>query len=106
MVNAEGQVLNTFNSSQLPLGIIDMQAGSGALETFELQVGAQLILCSDGLLEAENAVSVQFGMSSLLAAVANTKGDERFNILKTALASHLGDRHANDDISVMLIDCD
>ncbi|MBS1160049.1 MAG: hypothetical protein H6R15_2468 [Proteobacteria bacterium] len=100
-----GRSEQVFSPANLPLGIVD----NGEMEcqpvTFTWTPESQIVLCSDGLIEANDAHGKQFGISGLLAAAANTSPTIRFQQIEQALAKHLDGTIAADDISLMLIDC-
>ncbi|MBU1364408.1 MAG: response regulator [Gammaproteobacteria bacterium] len=100
-----GRVSQTFPSSNLPLGIVSNDELGGEPQHFNWVEESQLVLCSDGLLEANNPQGVQFGATGLIAASANTSPTERFERIESALAAHQNGGVAGDDISLMLIDC-
>jgi len=72
---------------------------------FEWNPESQLLICSDGFLEALNKDGQQFGTAGLAAAAANTSPSTRFTEIDAALGSHLEGTVATDDISLMIIDC-
>ncbi len=100
-----GRTKHTFPSDNLPLGIV----GNESLEcnpiAFDWESESQIMLYSDGLLEAADARGEQFGSTRLLSATANTAPGMRFSAVEQALAEHLGKQSASDDVSLMLIDC-
>jgi len=100
-----GRIARTFPSANLPLGIVSNDELGGTPQHFDWADESQLILCSDGLLEATNPEGVQFGIGGLMAATANTSPIERFAKIEAALATHQNSGIASDDISLMLIDC-
>jgi two-component system, HptB-dependent secretion and biofilm response regulator len=100
-----GRVASTFPSSNLPLGIVSDDELGGDPQHFSWANESQLILCSDGLLEASNPQGAQFGVDGLIAATANSFPNNRFAKIEAALASHQNGVVASDDISLMLIDC-
>lgn len=100
-----GRVASTFPSANLPLGIVSTEELGGEPQHFNWADESQLILCSDGLLEATNPQGLQFGIDGLIAATANTSPTDRFAKIEAALAAHQNNGVANDDISLMLIDC-
>ena len=100
-----GRVARTFQSANLPLGIVSNDELGGDPEHFSWADESQLVLCSDGLLEATNASGIQFGTERLIAATANTSPSDRFAKIESTLAKHQGECIASDDISLMLIDC-
>ncbi|AXS78865.1 response regulator [Dechloromonas sp. HYN0024] len=100
-----GRVATTFPSINLPLGIVGNDELGGDPLHFSWSDESQLVLCSDGLLEATDPLGVQFGVERLIAATANTSPTDRFTKIEAALAGHQGTAIASDDISLMLIDC-
>jgi PAS domain S-box-containing protein len=100
-----GRVARTFPSANLPLGIVSNDELGGNPQHFSWTDESQLVLCSDGLLEATSPQGSQFGVEGLIAATANTSPNDRFAKIEAALALHQKNGVASDDISLMLIDC-
>ena len=100
-----GRVEKTFPSANLPLGIVTSEELGGEPHHFTWASESQLVLCSDGLLEATNPQGAQFGVDGLIAATANTSPTDRFGKIEVALAAHQNGCAASDDMSLMLIDC-
>ncbi|MCK6411500.1 MAG: PAS domain S-box protein [Azonexus sp.] len=100
-----GRASRSFESDNLALGIIGNEELDCKPTAFTWDTESQLILCSDGLLEAENNNGVQFGTEGLFAAIANTSPEDRFARIESALSKHLQDQLASDDVSLMVIDC-
>jgi len=105
MFDRWGRATRVFESDNLALGIIGNEELDCKPVAFTWEDESQLVLCSDGLLEASNNNGDQFGTEGLLASTANTSPDIRFNKIETALAKHLQDQVASDDVSLMVIDC-
>ncbi|MCE1239819.1 MAG: SpoIIE family protein phosphatase [Azonexaceae bacterium] len=101
----DGEVLSRFPSSNLPLGISACTVEEIAPAGFSWPAGAQLVLCSDGLLEAADREGRQFGIERLLRVLTVNQPAMRFTAIETAFAEHLGDATAGDDVSLMVIDC-
>lgn len=100
-----GRDEQVFDSANLPLGIVDNEQLDCQPVKFTWLKESQIILCSDGLLEAENPEGQQFTQKGLHSAIANTSPHERFAKIEAALHNHLNGAIASDDISLMLIDC-
>jgi PAS domain S-box-containing protein len=100
-----GREEQVFNSANLPLGIVDTAQLDCQPVKFSWLKESQIILCSDGLLEAENHQGQQFGQAGLNQAIVNTSPQNRFTEIETALRKHLDGALASDDISLMIIDC-
>jgi len=100
-----GRIAQTFASENLPLGIVDNDQMLCQPIVFSWAAESQLVLCSDGLLEATNKDGIQFGTEALAAAAANTPPEARFHAIDSALSRHLAGNLASDDVSLMVIDC-
>jgi PAS domain S-box-containing protein len=105
LLDSEGREIQRFAPENLPLGILDNSSLSAQPNEFTWPAGSQIVLCSDGLLEASNAEGEQLGTSGLRAAFATGAARNCFENIENVLARHLGDRIAADDISLMVIDC-
>jgi serine phosphatase RsbU (regulator of sigma subunit) len=105
MFDRWGRRTHEFLSTNLPLGIVDNQTLSCTPLPFTWGKEDQLVICSDGLLEATNTDGVQFGIEGLMAATANSSPENRFKKIEAELERHLVNSIAADDISLMIIDC-
>ena len=105
LFDRNGRITATFPSANLPLGIVSSAELGGTPQTFTWDAESQLVLCSDGLLEATNPSNEQFGKIGLIGAVANTLPGDRFEKILAALETHQNGCPASDDVSLMLIDC-
>lgn len=105
VIDATGKVRARVASANLPLGIDVSDLESIRHDSVVLQSGDQLVLFSDGLIEAANPQEQAFGYERLCAALAMVAADERLESVKLALAQHLGEEAPHDDVSLMLIDC-
>lgn len=104
-VNERGQVIQRFVSRQLPLGILPSTDAGIVHEDFHWDEASQIVLCSDGLTEAENGEGQQFGLAGLEAALCEAPHSARVKGLRQALTRHLGRQAAADDVSVLILDC-
>ncbi len=100
-----GREEQVFNSANLPLGIVTNEQLDCQPVKFSWLKESQIILCSDGLLEAENRSGEQFSHTGLSQAISNTSPQNRFGKIEEALQLHLDGNLASDDISLMIIDC-
>lgn len=104
-VDNQGRVMQRFTSRQLPLGILPSEEAVIQQEEFSWDESSQIVLCSDGLTEAENAAGEAFGLSGLEATLRDSPRNERVRGLRQALSRHLGRQAAADDVSVLILDC-
>ncbi|HEX5801679.1 MAG TPA: SpoIIE family protein phosphatase [Azospira sp.] len=107
LLDAEGNSLREFGSGELPLGIVD----NGAIDFRPLRFNwprdgnCQLVLCSDGLIEAESADGVAFGRERLLSTLRGKSARDRRDALQDALLTHLDTTPPQDDVSLLLVSC-
>jgi len=104
LIDADGRVQRSLHSAQLPLGIIEFDEATCATDSLPSAPGAQLVLFSDGLVEARNAEDEEFGMDRLVAALASAPPAERLAAVKDAVLEHTGAEAPHDDTTLVLID--
>jgi CheY-like chemotaxis protein/anti-sigma regulatory factor (Ser/Thr protein kinase) len=104
-VDEDGEVLRTFASLHPPLGILPESAFSAAVEVYQWPVPGQLLVCSDGLLEAEDAEGIPFSLAGLTSALPETPPRDRPDRIMAALRHHLAGAPQLDDISLVAVEC-
>lgn len=106
VVDAAGRIVSRLDANNLPLGVDYLQ--QDAVTTLSINdaqaAGMQLVMYSDGLVEAQNAAGEAFGIDRLAAALASAPPATRVEAVKDAVNRHLGSQPAHDDISVVLVD--
>ena len=100
----ENGKLHKFRSQHLPLGVVGANAFDATTEISQAQPGA-LLLCSDGLTDAENASGEPFGEDQFETLLRSSQPEKLFDNILSALESHLGGLIAHDDISLVLAQC-
>lgn len=104
LLDSRGEVLQRFPSRHIALGVVDGDASHGEASTFAWHAGVQLLLYSDGLIEACDAQGSAFGDERLLATLAGKAPTARAGAIRKALSRHLAAGHAHDDVSLLLLD--
>ena len=105
LISQEGQVVHAFKSVNLPLGILD-RTFAARTEVYQWQEsGGQFMVHSDGLAEAENEQGESFGAERLVATLLAAPPAGRLAAVQAAVKEHLGSRHAFDDMTLLLLDC-
>lgn len=103
-VNAEGQVVMQWASSHPPLGILPDSVFSSMTETALINEPGDLLLCSDGLVEAENPAGQWLGLGGVVdLLVGGDTSQARFNRLLQGVEAHLDGGQGRDDISFLMV---
>jgi len=103
-INARGEIAMQWVSNHPPLGILPDPLFSGLTETVVFREPGDLVLCSDGLTEAENPQGAWFGIQGVHTHLARARSSEqRFNSLRAGISEHLAGRPGRDDISALLV---
>ena len=105
LLDEAGGLVRRFESRHLPLGIVRSHEMSCAPETIELRHNGQIVMCSDGVLEALSRTGADFGPERLQHALAAAKPERRLHSVQSALTAHLNGSAAHDDMSVLIVDC-
>ena len=104
-VSVEGQILHHWQPAHPPLGILDNDDFDAKTEMFSWREAGQLILCSDGVAEAESEAGEHFGTERIVQALCHTGFEEQFECLKSAVIDFLGGHSGLDDISLIGVHC-
>lgn len=103
LLNSDGDIIKTWESRNLPLGILSPQEFSVVTEKFYFDDACQLFVYSDGLQEAESPEGVPFDDKQVHALLRSNPPATRFDALTTALNVHLAGGFAHDDISLAMV---
>lgn len=105
LVDRSGKLVRRWASSHLPLGILPSEEIDPHPEFEPFREDAQIVACSDGLLEATGAEGAPFNEEGLMAALAGAEAADRFEAVKLAVVDHLAGESAADDITYAIVDC-
>lgn len=106
LVDEHGNVLHEFQSRHLPLGIMRNGPIDSHLERMICPVGSQLLVMSDGYIEARNLNNQEYGIEALKHSLIGSQRSKRLELLQNKIYTHLGQKDAHDDISVLLLNID
>ncbi|MEC5397882.1 SpoIIE family protein phosphatase [Uliginosibacterium sp. H1] len=104
LLDEAGAFRRRFGSSQLPMGIAEMTTDECVCETFAWSAPGQLLLFSDGVLEADRGDGEAYGYDGLAMALRGTAPDARIAAINDGLEAHLRGEGAHDDVSILLLD--
>jgi serine phosphatase RsbU (regulator of sigma subunit) len=91
-------------SSSLPLGIADSIEPFG-LEWVEVDPGDQIVVVTDGIVEARNPSGEFFGEERLAACLEQGGGEGAFERLTRGLDAFIGGAVLEDDLTLAVIPC-
>lgn len=105
LLDPSGKLLRRFASNNLPLGIMRSLTGCRGVERFHWKAHCRLLMLSDGVIEMRSPAGEQFGDEALIAAIAAAPADQLIESLLAALREHARDEPAQDDMSLLVVDC-
>jgi len=101
----KGSDVSAINATGLPLGLFCSEEFS--IQTLQLRKNDLLILCTDGLSEAENSRGEEFGMQRLIEILQSRRSQTAEEIVHSCV-SRLSDFRsgipARDDLTIMAIE--
>lgn len=103
LIDTEGRVTHRFESTHLAFGIVPSDEDTRAVASFSWETPAQLVLTSDGVLEAEGPYGEHFGEQRLIDALQHAPGSDRLKSVVDALHVHLGGLPSGDDASIAIV---
>ncbi len=98
-----GSVSMRWPSRHPPLGIMPPELFSNATETVNYQQPGELVLFSDGIIEAENAAGQALSQHGLETVLGSSPKGRRLDLLEEAVLRHLAGRTEHDDLSSIVI---
>ena len=89
----------------LPLGVIGNKDFHAESKRFNLEIGDQFYMWSDGILEARNHEGEMYGENRHMNIIERYKGSaELFSEMLLGVQDHVQDRRKDDDISLVGVD--
>lgn len=104
LVDRVGHVHHQLDSRHVALGILPDAAFEADESVLTWNAGEGLIFYSDGLIEATDANSDQFGIDELKRSVLGRPHSARVEAVMGNLHAHLGGMATHDDASILAID--
>ncbi|MCW8936273.1 MAG: SpoIIE family protein phosphatase [Gammaproteobacteria bacterium] len=97
-----GEILHTFKSRNIPLGISKLSASQFEVEMQTLEYGDRLIAATDGIMEANNAAGEMFGLERLLKVFEdNVDAEALFETILSSCSEFREGAEQTDDITLL-----
>ncbi|MEI7456835.1 MAG: fused response regulator/phosphatase [Nitrosomonadales bacterium] len=98
-------ILHSFNSRHLPLGVVAADEFDAGLEYYKLvDQSGSLLMCSDGATEIDMGNGVGLGQAGMLAGTKYSSGGTLFDRVQEVINGHLGGLPPLDDIALIMVD--
>lgn len=105
-VSNDGSFRQVIQSGNLALGVVDGELFGTDMEVIDFAgEDFRVYFFSDGLQEAEDRQGVQFGMPRIERALNSYEPDRRLEKLLNEVTRHVGSETAQDDISIVELQC-
>lgn len=102
LIGESGVVLKEWASNHPPLGVLSETSFSEHFEVVRYEEACELLICSDGLWEAENPSGQRIEHERMLQLFAATDKDTHLPGLQAMVGQHLAGKPAHDDITCLL----
>jgi two-component system, HptB-dependent secretion and biofilm response regulator len=106
VVNKFGKIVHEFKSDNLAISILSTDQFNSRTTLYHWDDTCELIVYTDGLIEAENLSGEQFGLPALLSVIKDNSQGKRLQAIKEQAINHLGSGQGEDDISLLAINCE
>ncbi|RDH84676.1 MAG: hypothetical protein DIZ80_04195 [endosymbiont of Galathealinum brachiosum] len=98
----KGEIIHTFKSKNIPLGISKLASSQFEIEMHTLEYGDRLIAASDGIMEANNSDAEMYGLDRMLKVFENTdQGTDLFDAILTSCSQFCKGAEQTDDITLL-----
>jgi CheY-like chemotaxis protein/anti-sigma regulatory factor (Ser/Thr protein kinase) len=103
LVCDDGTITMRWPSRHPPLGILPPALFSGTTETTNYPHPGELVLFSDGVIEAENAAGERLNMHGLEALLGRAAPGTRLDAIEAGVGRHLNGHDKHDDLSAIVV---
>lgn len=100
----KGQIIHTFKSNNIPLGITKMTSAQYEVDMHTLEYGDRIIAATDGIMEATNPKGEMLGLNRLLQVFEDTtQSEELFSSILNRCQQFCEGADQTDDITLLEI---
>lgn len=100
LLDATGQVVRSFESTHMALGILDNACFDSGVTRFPLPNDGGIFGCSDGLIDQVNAAGESFGAERLVQLLQKSSRHSLMSSLMASLKEYSGLPRFDDDVSL------
>lgn len=104
-VSQHGEILHRFSSKECPMGIVKNSNYNVQTEVLQWHEAGELVIYSDGLLDAVNKDGESFGENRLCKLFKSTRQENWFSSIKNKVNEYSAGGVNFDDISLVSVDC-
>lgn len=101
LVRAGSHAIEAFPSRSIPLGIQSTWVAADCVEHVEVAPADALYIYSDGVYEARNPDSVQWGRDNLLSTLRDSPAADRLASVVAAVTRYIGGAAQSDDLTML-----
>lgn len=98
-----GKISHRFESKNYPLGINNNVSVAQSMDVYQLNDSEHILMYTDGLIEAKNSYSEQYGMGRVEEAVRARSDLWKVKALREDLDNFVGDNNIKDDVTMIEI---
>jgi CheY-like chemotaxis protein/anti-sigma regulatory factor (Ser/Thr protein kinase) len=106
MLDGFGHHFQEFSLNHSPLGLLDDTNFDDRIEQHAFTRGEQLVMVSDGLLDAHGTSGSRFGEQGLANALVGLPRSQRLDEVVASILAHIDGQEPDDDMTLVLIDCE
>lgn len=98
-----GDILTRVESKNYPLGINNTVSLVHSMDVYQLNPGNKILMFTDGLVEAKNPLSEQYGIDRVLDAIQDNPAEWKLDGIYADLVSFVDNKAIEDDITLIEI---
>ncbi|MEO8039518.1 MAG: SpoIIE family protein phosphatase [Betaproteobacteria bacterium] len=103
VIDAQGECSDVLESAHLPLGILGEADFDSSCAVLRWSGPAEVVFYSDGVIEAQDAAGIAFGLDRLRQGLSAAGAGTRAERVEQDLRAHLGAIAATDDASILAV---
>jgi DNA-binding response OmpR family regulator len=106
LIDKWGEIIHQFDSNHLAIGILPQDCFNAATDFYQWDKDCELIMYSDGVIDAENPSNEAYGKTRLVDTIRAGQQGQRVDAIKQSLLAFLAADNGKDDISLLSVVCE